>query len=260
MSDVSISLVGGPTAVLGYAGLTAVTDPTFDPPGPHGNLEKLAGPAFGPEHIGHVHVVLLSHDEHADNLDDAGRASLADAGHVLSTPGAAGRIPGVIGLKPWHSVTVLGAHAPVTVTAVPAQHGPDAVVDQLGEVTGFVLEAPGWPTVYFSGDNAQVAVAARVAARFPDVAIALVCAGAARVARLGDAMLTADAERTLAIADLWPDAVVVPVHVDDWAHFSQPRAAFRDAVRDAPGRDRIVLLDKGASTRLPGTWAALARA
>ena len=257
---VSISLVGGPTAVVGYAGLTLVTDPTFDAPGPFGNLEKVAGPAFGPEHIGHIHVVLLSHDEHADNLDDAGRALLGAAGHVLSTPAAAGRIPGVIGMKPWHSVTVLGAHAPVTVTAVPAQHGPDGVAELLGEVTGFVLEAPGWPTVYFSGDNSEVAVAARVAARFPAVELALICAGAARVARLGDAMLTADAERTLEIAELWPGATIVPVHVDDWAHFSQPRAAFREAVRDAPGRDRIVLVEKGASTRLPGTWAVRGRA
>lgn len=260
MSNVSISLVGGPTAVLGYAGLTWLTDPTFDPPGAYGNLTKTAGPAFGPEHIGHVHVVLLSHDQHDDNLDAAGRAALAQAGHVLSTPSAASRIPGVLGLKPWHSVTILGAHAPVTVTAVPAQHGPAGVADQLGEVTGFILEAPGWPTLYFSGDNSEVDVAARVAHRFPAVEVALVCAGAARVERLGGALLTVDAARTLEIASLWPAATVVPVHLDDWAHFSQPRSAFREAVRDAPGRDRIVLLEKGASTRLPRASAPLVRA
>ncbi|WP_296666938.1 MBL fold metallo-hydrolase [Demequina sp.] len=260
MTGVEISLVGGPTAVLGYAGLTILTDPTFDPAGPVGNLTKLAGPAFTPEHIGHVHLVLLSHDEHEDNLDVAGRAALADAGHVISTPGAAARIPGVVGLKAWHSVTVYGQHVPVCVTAVPAQHGPDGVADQLGEVTGFVLRAEGWPTVYFSGDNSEVEVAAQVAHRFPDVAIALVCAGAARVPRLGDALLTADAARVSAITDLWPAATVVPVHIDDWAHFTQPRHALREALHGDPARDRIVLLDKGAAVRLPGASATLARA
>lgn len=258
--DVSISLVGGPTAVLGYAGLTWLTDPTFDAPGAYGNLTKLAGPAFGPEHIGHVHVVLLSHDQHEDNLDTGGRAALAAAGHVLSTPAAAARISGVTGLKPWHSISILGPHAPVTVTAVPAQHGPDAVAEQLGDVTGFVLEAPGWPTLYFSGDNSETEVAARIARRFPGVEIALACAGAARVARVDDALLTLDAARTLEVARLWPRATVVPVHLDDWAHFSEPRHAFREAVRDHPARDRIVLLERGAATRLPGAWAVLARA
>ncbi|MDN4479149.1 MBL fold metallo-hydrolase [Demequina sp. SYSU T00039] len=148
----------------------------------------------------------------------------------------------------------------MTVTAVPAQHGPDAVAEQLGDVTGFVLEAPGWPTLYFSGDNSETAVVARVARRFPDVEIALVCAGAARVARLDDALLTLDAARTLEVAGLWPAATVVPIHVDDWAHFSQPRHDLREAVRDAPGRDRIVLLEKGASTRLPRASAALLHA
>ncbi|WP_082096387.1 MBL fold metallo-hydrolase [Demequina gelatinilytica] len=251
MSAVEIALVGGPTAVLGYAGLTVLTDPTFDPPGEYGNLTKLAGPAFGPAEIGHVHLVLLSHDEHADNLDHAGRAALAAAGHVISTPGAASRIPGIVGLKAWHSVTVYGAHAPVCITAVPAQHGPDALVDRLAEVSGFVLEAAGWPTVYFSGDNAELRIAAEVARHFPEVDIAVVCAGAARVARLDDARLTADAAVTLGIADLWPAAAVVPVHLDDWAHFSQPREAFRAAVEGDPARERIVLLDKGAAVRLP---------
>ncbi len=260
MTGVEIALVGGPTAVLGYAGLTVLTDPTFDPPGAIGTLTKLEGPAFGLEHIGHVHLVLLSHDEHEDNLDVAGRAALAAAGHVLSTPGAASRIPGVLGLKPWHAVTVFGAHAPVRVTAVPAEHGPPGVAEQLGEVTGFVLQADGWTTVYFSGDNSEVAVVAGVAHRFPDVELALVCAGAARVPRLGDALLTVDAARLAAIAELWPAATVIPVHIDDWAHFSQPRSALRAALHDDPARERIVLLEKGAAVRLPVASRPLARA
>ncbi|MFP5359494.1 MAG: MBL fold metallo-hydrolase [Actinomycetes bacterium] len=257
LSPVEISLVGGPTVVLGYAGLTIVTDPTFDPPGTYGTLTKLAGPAFDPAFIGHVHLVLLSHDQHEDNLDTAGRELLAHAGHVVSTPGAASRVPGVVGLKPWHSVTLYGAHAPVCVTAVPALHGPPGVADALGEVAGFVLRAAGWPTVYFSGDNSELDAAAAVAHRFPDIAVALVCAGAARVARLGDALLTADAARVCAIADLWPHATVVPVHIDDWAHFSQPRPALRAALADDPARPRIVLLDKGAAVRLGGRAAAV---
>jgi hypothetical protein len=47
--DITLLHVGGPTLVLDLAGLRVVTDPTFDPPGPHpiGDgrvLVKLAGP------------------------------------------------------------------------------------------------------------------------------------------------------------------------------------------------------------------------
>jgi L-ascorbate metabolism protein UlaG (beta-lactamase superfamily) len=43
--DLTVHLVGGPTAILEYGGLRWMTDPAFDPPGDHGGLVKLAGPS-----------------------------------------------------------------------------------------------------------------------------------------------------------------------------------------------------------------------
>jgi len=67
-------VVGGPTTVLDLGGLRIVSDPTFDAPGPHGYLTKTAGPASGDDALGQVDLVLVSHDNHPDNLDDRGRA------------------------------------------------------------------------------------------------------------------------------------------------------------------------------------------
>src|ERR1700722_6731008 len=96
---VRIQLVGGPTAVLDVGGLRLVTDPTFDPPGrypvPGGpTLTKLAGPALTAAEIGRPDAVLLSHDQHADNLDRAGRDFLATAPLTLTTPAGAARLGG----------------------------------------------------------------------------------------------------------------------------------------------------------------------
>ncbi|MHC6219886.1 MBL fold metallo-hydrolase [Arthrobacter sp. MMS24-S77] len=82
--------IGGPTILVRYAGLNFLTDPTFDAPGeyPVGagrTLDKLTGPAVAAEDLGRIDVVLLSHDQHADNLDKSGRALLDDAGMILST-------------------------------------------------------------------------------------------------------------------------------------------------------------------------------
>src|SRR5579859_1542433 len=129
----TITLIGGPTALLEVAGLRLLTDPTFSPPGayPSGaiTLTKLDGPAIALEDLGSIDAVLLSHDQHADNLDPAGRECLASARHVLTTVvGAerlAGSFGGIEGLAPWetHDLVSAGGHV-VHVTATPARHGP----------------------------------------------------------------------------------------------------------------------------------------
>ncbi len=244
MTAVPLTLIGGPTVLIEYAGLRILTDPTFDPAGSHGKLVKLAGPAIGREDIEPVDVVLLSHDEHPDNLDTSGRMMLGSVRHVLSTPSAQKRITGVQGMEKWDEAILPMGETPVTITAVPARHGPRAFAPAMtGEVTGFMLTADGWPTVYISGDNSSVSKARKIAKRLPPVDIAIIHAGGASVpARYGDALLTADAERSARIAALWPDAVVVPVHIDDWAHFSQPREDFlREYARHGnPARLRVI--------------------
>jgi hypothetical protein len=78
MSTPTITLIGGPTALIEIDGFRLLTDPTFDAPGdyrlPHTTLVKTSGPALDAAAIGPVDAVLLSHDQHADNLDTAGRA------------------------------------------------------------------------------------------------------------------------------------------------------------------------------------------
>lgn len=248
---IGLTLIGGPTVLFDYAGLRFLTDPTFDPPGPCGNLTKLAGPAVPSDGIGRVDVVLLSHDEHEDNLDVAGRALLADAGLVLTTPEGGERLDFARGMSRWEAVAVEADDAEtattVTVTAVAARHGSSAVKHLAGQVTGFVLEADGWPTVYVSGDNASVGKARQVAERFPQVSIAVLFAGGATSPRIGDVLLTLDAERAAQVADLWPAARIVPVHIDDWAHFTQPRAAFLEQFAQHGDPARLTVIERGVT-------------
>src|SRR5215470_14776781 len=111
MTDTTITLIGGPTVLIETGGFRLLTDPTFDPPGeyklPHVTLKKTAGPALSPQQIGRVDAVLLSHDQHADNLDHAGRALLASSDRVLTTIAGAKRLQGhAQGLAPWDAATL----------------------------------------------------------------------------------------------------------------------------------------------------------
>ena len=75
-ASLRVTHIGGPTVLLEVAGWTILSDPTFDPPGRRypfalgTSSTKLVGPAIEPDSLPAVDVVVLSHDHHADNLDD----------------------------------------------------------------------------------------------------------------------------------------------------------------------------------------------
>ncbi|QAY62465.1 MBL fold metallo-hydrolase [Xylanimonas allomyrinae] len=223
----------GPTVVVEFAGTRLLVDPTFDVPQeyPVGarSLRKTSGPTWTAERVGPVDAVLLSHDQHADNLDHAGRTYLATAPLTLTTALAAERLGGTARALPSWETAVIGT---VTVTAVPAQHGPDGVEHLTGPVTGFVLTAPGEPTIYISGDNASLRVVDEIATRFPDIDIAVLFAGAARTP-LVDGFLTLTSHDAVEAVRRLGQPRTLPVHTDGWAHFSQDGASLRAAFHAA---------------------------
>jgi hypothetical protein len=96
VSSVRVHLIGGPTAIVEIGGLRLLTDPTFSGPGPQESgsavLTKLTGPALRFDDLGVIDAVLLSHDQHGDNLDDAGRQILPRVPTVISTLAASQRL------------------------------------------------------------------------------------------------------------------------------------------------------------------------
>ena len=243
------TLIGGPTLRFEYGGVVFLTDPTFDPPGEYGSsgvtLRKLAGPAIPADAVGPVDVILLSHDQHPDNLDQSGRAFLRQADVVLSTPTAATRLDGVTGLEAWSSYEVAGSDGPVSVTAVPAQHGPEGAESVSGPVTGFVLQAPGWATVYVSGDNASVEVLRLITLRVPDISVAVLFVGAANVGRFGAHNVTLGSPDAAAIGRILTGASIAPVHAEDWAHFTESRRAFEAAMSSNAPDVTVLHIDRG---------------
>ncbi|MCL8014487.1 MBL fold metallo-hydrolase [Streptomyces sp. AS02] len=250
-APVSVRVFGGPTALIEYGGLRLLTDPTFDAPGdyPLGDgraLTKTAAASASPAELGRIDVVLLSHDEHPDNLDVSGRALLADVPLTLTTPGGAGRLGGTArGLKDWESVEVgrPGGGA-ITVTGVPALHGPgerEELEPVVGQVVGFVLTGDGLPTVYVSGDNAQLGPVKEIAERFGPVGTAVLFAGAARVGVLDGQLLTLDSARAAEAARILGARWIVPVHFDSWAHFTEGRAELVAEFTAAGLIDRVQL-------------------
>ena len=250
---ISITLIGGPTALIEIDGFRLLTDPTFDAPGtyqlPHVKLEKTTGPAMKAEAIGPVDVVLLSHDQHSDNLDNSGREFLKHAKRVLTTEAGAKRLGGhAEGLAPWATAHIEDRDGnTLTITATPARHGPAGIEPLSGDVIGFVVVSGNKDTsaVYISGDTTWFDGVAEVARRFK-CGVVLPFAGAAQTR--GPFHLTMDTNDTIETARAFPDAMIVPVHTEGWAHFGQNGEDLRKSFDVLGFGPRLRLLEPGVPT------------
>ena len=244
-----LTLIGGPTALLEYAGTRLLTDPTFSPPGEYpGGLVKTSGPAIPAEQVDPIDAVLLSHDHHADNLDPAGRDVLPRAGIVLTTVLGAERLgSNAVGLKVWQPATV----GPVTVTGVPALHGPPGSEPITGPVIGFVLQASNHTSVYVSGDNASLGVVEQIVDWLGPIPIAVLFAGAVQLPhRFDGAYLTLSADLAAQAAARLGAQRVAVIHTEGWAHFSQGTAHTAAAFAGNGIGDRLVPVSAGETVIL----------
>jgi L-ascorbate metabolism protein UlaG (beta-lactamase superfamily) len=247
-----ITYIGGPTALIEWGGLRILTDPSFDPAGTvyrFGDyvLEKTSASALRLDQLGRVDLVLLSHDQHKDNLDDTGRAFLPHAGRVVTTPAGAERLGGnAVGLAEWQTIEVPTPGLRVLrITGTPAQHGP-AGKDR-GPVTGFVL-APSndaAPAAYISGDTVWFEGVAEVAKRFPAIRTALLFMGAAQVDAIGPYHLTMTAEGAVEAARALEKATIVPLHYEGWAHFRESRPFIDGVFRNAGMEGHVQWMELG---------------
>ena len=250
-----LTLIGGPTLLIEWRGLRLLTDPTFDDAGSvfeHGPvvLRKTSRPAADVRSVEPIHAVLLSHDQHEDNLDVAGRALLPRAGRVITTQAGASRLGNAVGLPTWATTDLtMPDGTTVNVAATPARHGPIGIEPFSGEVTGFVLtlgsSASDVTRIYISGDTVWFEGVAEVARRFPDIRVAILHLGAAKLPALGDAPLTMNSSDAVAAARAFESAVIVPVHYQGWAHLSQGRDDFASAFARAGLEARITWLEPG---------------
>ena len=107
-APLAVTHVGTATVIIHVDGVNLLTDPFFSPAGTEWNmgimmLKNTDAPALRLADLPPIDAVLLSHEDHPDNLDELGR-QLLDGRRVLTTPDGAKKLaprPGVRALKPW---------------------------------------------------------------------------------------------------------------------------------------------------------------
>ncbi len=258
MTDVTITHIGGPTALIEVGGWRILSDPTFDPPGRRyffgwgTTSKKTAGPSISPDELGEIDAVLVSHHHHGDNLDPAGRALLPRWGTTVTTAKAARALEGTsVGLKPWDTTTLEAPGKPtVTITATPCRHGPPGMDPITGPVVGFALTWDGQESgaLWVTGDTVLYPGLRQVPQRI-DIGSIVMHLGAVKFRYLtGPFRYSMDGREAGELLALVDPANVVPVHYEGWTHFKQDRDGAEPELAATPYADRIHWIDPGEST------------
>jgi len=256
---VRLTHVGGPTILVEAHGWRLLTDPTFDAPGRRysfgwgSSSRKTTGPAVAASELKPVDVVLLSHDHHADNLDEAGRALLPAVGSVITTSSGRRRLgaDNVRGLAPWATTRVSAPGRPtLEITATPCRHGPPLSRRIAGDVVGFAVRWEGQENggaLWVSGDTVLYDGIREVARRIP-VDTALLHLGSVKFAVTGPIRYSMKGSEAVELVGLMRPRVAVPVHYEGWTHFREQGAELCKVFAKAPDevRRRIRWLSPGA--------------
>lgn len=263
-----IKYLGGATYLLEIGSFRLLTDPGFDPDGteksegPGHVLTKIMAPPVPVEAVGRIDAVLLSHQQHYDNLDISGRALLPKVGRVLTTPESAAALGGnAEGLASGESTELVNDQGEsIRVTATVALHGlSDEVRQATGDVTGFVLEWDGQDgALYVTGDTVWFDDIVEVGRRF-DIGTVILHMGAAKVPAAGDNALTMTSEEGARLTRALDAKVAFAAHFEGWAHYTDSsREHIASVFEEAGVGDRLHLIAPGETVEVDAATALAA--
>jgi L-ascorbate metabolism protein UlaG (beta-lactamase superfamily) len=265
-STISITHIGTATSIINIDGVRFLTDPVF---GPAGTYESIPGipltstisPALTLDQLPVIDCVLLSHEDHDDNLDTEGRKVL-DGRHVLTTMDGEKKLqprPAVKGLKPWETVEMVLQGKKFRITGTPCQHF------EIGECTGFVIETDSFGhtttsdgvsrpnAVYVSGDTIYIDELKRIREKWHVAVSVLNFAGVlvpfpSKNGELGQ--ITFDGASGAQLhKDLGADKLV-PMHFEEWKHFVELKDDLKVALEKAGVADQVVWLKRAEEVRV----------
>jgi L-ascorbate metabolism protein UlaG (beta-lactamase superfamily) len=242
-----IQLIRNATLRINYAGKQFVIDPylaakhslpsyTGASPNP---LVELPIPAE--EVIAGAEMAVVSH-LHSDHFDSEAARLLPKELEVFCQPGDEAQIEGK-GFRNVRAVEDELEWKGIRILRTEGQHGSGSVLADMGQVSGFVFEAEGEPTVYWVGDSIWYPAVAKVIEQFqPEIIITHSCG-----AMWGEQVLIVmDAAQTVEACRAAPKSVVVATHMEALDHATVSRKALRDYAEAAGiGADQLLIPDDG---------------
>jgi L-ascorbate metabolism protein UlaG (beta-lactamase superfamily) len=251
-----LRLIRHATLIVELAGQCVLVDPMLDPAGARPAVENTANDRRNPLVdlpepvellVRNLGAVLVTH-LHADHLDETAVDLLPKDVPVLCQPPDESvlRDRGFTDVRPIGSTGELGT---ISLARTGGRHGSGRIAELLAPVSGFVLSAPGEPSIYVAGDTVWCEeVEAALDEHRPDVVV--LNAGGARFTE-GDP-ITMTAEDIAAVAAHAPGAQVVAVHLEAINHCLQTRADLHQRLHVDGLERRVTVPEDGALVPVQG--------
>ncbi|MGM0539771.1 MAG: MBL fold metallo-hydrolase [Thermodesulfobacteriota bacterium] len=242
-----LQLIRNATMKVRYADRMLLTDPML---AAKGTLGSFAGAAKNPtvelplhsrQILQDLDGVVISHD-HPDHYDKEAASLLPRDLTMFCQPGDEDRLAGD-GFADVRPVGHFQEWEGMTITRAEGRHGTGRMQQMMGDVSGFVFQAGGEPTVYWAGDTVWCELVQQTIREFsPDIIVTHSC-GAAFPEQEPIVM---DCRQTLAVAEAAPQAVVVAVHMEALDHCWVTRNMLRrKADQGSIGRSRLLIPEDG---------------
>jgi L-ascorbate metabolism protein UlaG (beta-lactamase superfamily) len=248
-----LRLLRNATQRLRYAGRELLLDPYF---APKHSRPSFAGRSPNPlvdlpcppeEIMAGAELLIVSH-LHSDHFDPEAQRLLPKDLPVLCQPGDEETIQGhgfervtpVVDAVTWNGITL---------TRTPGQHGSGPKeLAEMGQVSGFVFQAPGEPTLYWTGDTILYEPVRQTIERFrPDIIVT----HSSGALWKGEGPIVMDAAQTLAVCQAAPGSQIVAIHLDSLDHGEVTREDLRAQARAAGIPDaRLLIPADGESLEL----------
>lgn len=190
-----------------------------------------------------VELVIVSH-LHSDHFDPEAQRLLPKDLPVLCQPGDEGTIRGH-GFERVTPVADVLTWNGITLTRTPGQHGTGAELAEMGSVSGFVFQAPGEPTLYWTGDTILYEPVHQIIERFrPDVIVT----HSSGAMWKGSGPIVMDVAQTLALCRAAPASRIVAIHLDSLDHGEVSREDLRTQARAGGISDGQLLIPVDGET------------
>jgi L-ascorbate metabolism protein UlaG (beta-lactamase superfamily) len=251
---VKLTLIRHATLRVSVAGHTLLVDPQLDPKGARPPVPDTFNPRDSPlvdlpepaaAVVSGIDAMLVTH-LHQDHFDATARELIAHDLPLFCQPQDAERLhaDGFVDARPVHNDAKLGE---LLIARTDGRHGTGEIGERMAPVSGFVLHAPGEPSVYIAGDTILCdEVLAAVEEHRP--AAIVVNAGAARFTT-GDPIVM-DNDDVVELARAVPQTLIVAVHFETVSHSTETRSDLRERLHKEGLTERVAVPEDGSEVPL----------
>lgn len=219
-----IQLIRSATVRFRYAEKNFIIDPCFSakhtmPSWAGKSLNPLVDLSCSPlKLIDNIEAVIISH-LHSDHFDSVAQKILPKEMLIFCQPADASKIrnKGFTNVTPIEDEILWSG---ITITRVSGQHGSGEVLKEMGNASGFILQAEVEPKVYWAGDTIFCDAVKEVIERAqPNIIVTHSCG-----AVWGNGTpIVMDAIQTIKLCQITPKSTVIATHMDSFDHATVTR-------------------------------------